>query len=63
MRWLASIIWALTASFVTNGLIAFGMGGLDHAGVIVVITLIWLAVFLMACPKVYDSMSRPTHTP
>lgn len=61
MRWIASIIWALLASFTTNGLIAFLMGGLNHAWVIVAITLIWLAVFLLACPKLYDISGRPTH--
>ncbi len=63
MRWLASIIWALIASFLTNGLIAFGMGGLDRAWVIAVITLTWLAVFLLACPRLYNISSRPTPTP
>ena len=63
MRWLASIIWALTASFLTNGLLAFGIGGLDHAWVMAVITFIWLVVFLIACPKFYDASHRPTRTP
>jgi hypothetical protein len=44
----------------TNGLIAFAMGGLDHAWLIVVITVIWLAEFLIACPKIYDISGRPT---
>jgi hypothetical protein len=60
MRWLATIIWALIASFITNGLIAFVMGGLDHAWVIALVSLIWLAVFLRACPKIYDTSGRPT---
>ena len=63
MCWLASIMWALITSFITNGLIAFGIGGLDHAWVIAVITLIWLAVFVIACPKLYDISNRPTRTP
>jgi hypothetical protein len=61
MRWIASIIWALIASFATNGLIAFLLGGLDHAWVIVMVTLIWLAVFLPACPKLYETSGHPTH--
>jgi hypothetical protein len=60
MRWMASIIWALIASLITNGLIAFVMGGLDHAWVIVAVSLMWLAIFLRACPTIYDISSRPT---
>jgi hypothetical protein len=60
MRWIASIIWALIASFTTSGLIAFAMGGLDHAWVIVLVSLIWLTVFLRVCPKLYDVSGRPT---
>jgi hypothetical protein len=60
MRWVASIIWALIASLTTNGLIAFAMGGLDHMWVIVAVSLIWLAIFLLACPTIYDIASRPT---
>jgi purine-cytosine permease-like protein len=60
MRWIASIIWALIASFTTSGLIAFVLGGLDHAWVIVLISLIWLAVFLRACPRIYDISGYPT---
>jgi hypothetical protein len=60
MRWIASIMWALIASLTTNGLIAFVMGGLDRAWVIVVVSLIWLTVFLRACPTIYDISSRPT---
>jgi hypothetical protein len=60
MRWIASIIWALIASFTTNGLMAFVMGGLDHAWVIFVVTLLWLTIFLRACPTIYDISSRPT---
>jgi hypothetical protein len=58
MRWIASIIWALVASLTTNGLIAFLMGGLDHTWVIVVVGLIWLTIFLRACPLIYDISSR-----
>ena len=61
MRWIASIIWALIASFSTNGLIAFLLGGLDYAWVIGMVTLIWLAVFLLACPQLYDTSGRPAH--
>jgi hypothetical protein len=53
-------MWAAIASLTTNGLLAFVMGGLDHAWVIVVISFIWLAVFLLACPKIYDVSGRPT---
>ena len=60
MRWIASIIWALVASLTTNGLIAFVISGLDHAWVIVVVTLLWLTIFLRACPTIYDISSRPT---
>jgi hypothetical protein len=60
MRWIASIIWALLASLTTNGLIAFVMGGLDHAWVILGVSLIWLTFFLRACPLVYDTSERPT---
>jgi hypothetical protein len=60
MRWIASIIWALVASLTTNGLMAFVMGGLDHAWVIVVVTLLWLTIFLRACPTIYDISGRPT---
>jgi hypothetical protein len=60
MRWIASIIWALVASLTTNGLIAFVIGGLDHAWVIVVVTLLWLTIFLRACPTIYDITNRPT---
>jgi len=60
VRWIASIIWAVIASFTTNGLIAFLMGGLDRGWVIGVVTLIWLAVFLLACPRLYDISGRPT---
>jgi hypothetical protein len=60
MRWIASILWALVASLTTNGLIAFTMGGLDHAWIIIGVNLIWLAVFLSACPKIYDVSGRPT---
>jgi hypothetical protein len=60
MRWIASIMWAAIASLTTNGLIAFVLGGLDHAWVIVLVSLIWLAVFLLACPKIYDIAGRPT---
>jgi len=60
MRWIASIIWAIIASMATNGLIAFTMGGLDHAWVIAVVSMIWLAIFLLACPTIYDISSRPT---
>jgi hypothetical protein len=60
MRWIASIMWALIASLTTNGLIAFAVGGLDDAWVIAAISLVWLAVFLIACPKIYDISGRPT---
>ena len=60
MRWIASIIWALIASLTTNGFIAFMMGGLDHAWVIVVVSLIWLTIFLRACPTIYDISSHPS---
>jgi len=60
VRWIASIIWALVASLTTNGLMAFVMGGLDHAWVIVVVTLLWLTIFLGACPTIYDISNRPT---
>jgi hypothetical protein len=60
MRWIASIIWALIASLTTTGAIAFVRGGLDHAWVIVVVSLLWLAVFLIACTKIYDISGRPT---
>jgi hypothetical protein len=60
MRWIASITWALLASLTTNGFIAFVMGGLDHAWVIVLVNLVWLTVFLLACPKIYDTSGRPT---
>jgi hypothetical protein len=60
MRWMASIIGAIIASFITNGIIAFVIGGLDHAWVIAVVSVIWLAVFLVACPKIYDISGRPT---
>jgi hypothetical protein len=60
MRWIASIIWALIASLMTNGLIAFVMGGLDHTWVIVSVSLMWLTFFLLACPTIYDISSRPT---
>ena len=60
MRWIASIIWAIIASLTTNGLIAFMMGGLDHVWVIAAVSLIWLAIFLLACPTIYDISSRPT---
>jgi hypothetical protein len=60
MRWIASILWALIASLATNGLIAFVIGGLDHAWVIVAVSFIWLTVFLRACPIIYDISSRPT---
>jgi hypothetical protein len=60
MRWIASIIWAVIASFTTNGLIAFVMGGLDHAWVVVLVSLIWLTVFLRVCPKIYEGCGRPS---
>jgi hypothetical protein len=60
MRWIASIVWALIASLTTNGLIAFAVGGLDHAWVIAAVSFIWLTVFLRACPIIYDISSRPT---
>jgi hypothetical protein len=60
MRWIASIIWALVASLTTNGLIAFVIGGLDDAWVILVVTLLWLTIFLRACPTIYDISSCPT---
>jgi hypothetical protein len=60
MRWIACLVWAIIASLTTNGLIAFLMGGLDQAWVIIVVSLVWLAVFLTACPKIYDISGRPT---
>jgi hypothetical protein len=60
MRWIASILWDLIASLTTNGAIAFVLGGLDHAWVIVAVSSLWFAVFLIACPKIYDISSRPT---
>jgi hypothetical protein len=54
MRWVASTIWAVT------GLIAFVMGGLDHMWVIVAVSLLWLTIFLLACPTIYDISGRPT---
>ncbi|MGH8066423.1 MAG: hypothetical protein ACRERE_14550 [Candidatus Entotheonellia bacterium] len=60
MRWIASIIWALIASLSTNGAIAFVLGGLDQAWVIVVVSFIWFTVFLIACQKIYDISGRPT---
>jgi hypothetical protein len=60
MRWVASIMWALIASLTTNGLIAFAMGGLDHAWVIVTVSLLWLIIFLRVCPTIYDISGRPT---
>lgn len=60
MRWIASIIWALMASFTTNGLLAFILGGLDYAWVIGLTTLLWLILFLLACPRVYATSGRPT---
>ena len=60
MRWIASITWAIIASFITNGLIAFVIGGLNRAWLMAVISIIWLAVFLVACPKIYDISGRPT---
>jgi hypothetical protein len=60
MRWIASIMWAVIASLTTNGLIAFAMGGLDQAWVILLVSLSWLIVFLLACPKIYDISGRPT---
>jgi hypothetical protein len=60
MRWIASIIWALIASLTTNGAIAFVLGGLDYIWVIAAVSGIWFAVFLIACPKIYDISSRPT---
>jgi hypothetical protein len=59
MRWIASIVWALLASLTTNGLIAFVIGGLDHAWVILAVSLIWLTIFLRACPLIYDASERP----
>jgi hypothetical protein len=59
MRWVASILWTLIASLTTNGAIAFLLGGLDHAWVIVVVSGVWLIVFLRACPNIYDTSSRP----
>jgi hypothetical protein len=44
----------------TNGLIAFAMGSLDHAWGTVVIIVIWLAVFLIACPTIDDISGGPT---
>jgi hypothetical protein len=60
MRWIASITWALIASLTTNGLIAFVIGGLDHAWVIVLVSGLWLGIFLLACPTIYDLSGRPT---
>ena len=60
MRWLASVIWAVIAGLTTSGVLAFVMGGLDHAWVIVLVNLAWLVVFLRACPKIYDISDRPT---
>jgi hypothetical protein len=60
MRWIASLVWASIASLTTNGLVAFALGGLDHAWVIVLVSLVWLAVLLIACPKLYDISGRPT---
>jgi hypothetical protein len=60
MRWLASVIWAVIAGLTTSGVLAFVMGGLDHAWVIVLVNLAWLVVFLRACPKIYDISGRPT---
>jgi hypothetical protein len=60
MRWIAAFIWALIASLTTNGAIAFVLGGLDHAWVIVAVSGLWFAVFLIACPKIYDISNRPT---
>lgn len=60
MRWIASIMWAAIASLTTNGLIAFVIGGLDHAWIIIVVSLIWLTVFLLACPKIYNISGRQT---
>ena len=60
MRWLASVIWAVIAGLTTSGVLAFVMGGLDHAWVIVLVNLSWLVVFLRACPKIYDISGRPT---
>jgi hypothetical protein len=60
MRWITSIIWALIAGLTTNGAIAFVLGGLDHAWVMVAISGVWLAVFLIACPRIYDISSHPT---
>jgi hypothetical protein len=60
MRWFATIVWALIAALTTNGLIAFALGGLDQAWVIVLVNLIWLVVFLRACPIIYDISGRPT---
>jgi hypothetical protein len=59
MRWIASIVWALIASLTTNGCIAFAVGGLDHFWVIVAVSVAWLVVFLLACPKIYDVSGRP----
>ena len=59
MRWMATVLWALLASFTTNGLVAFAIGGLDHVWVLVLISLFWLVVFLLACPKIYDISGRP----
>jgi hypothetical protein len=60
MRWIASITWALIAGLTTNGLIAFVIGGLDHAWVIVLVSVVWLGIFLVACPTIYDISGRPT---
>jgi hypothetical protein len=60
MRWIASITWALIAGLTTNGLIAFVIGGLDQTWVIVVVSVVWLGIFLLACPTIYDISGRPT---
>jgi hypothetical protein len=63
MRWIASIFWALIGSFTTNGGIAFVMGGLDHAWVIVLVSAAWLVGLLLACPRIYDLSGRPLPSP
>jgi len=60
MRWVAAIIWALLLSLTTNGVIAFVMGGLDHTWVIVLVNLIWLAIFLRFSPTIYGTSGRPS---
>jgi hypothetical protein len=60
MPWIAAVTWALIAALTTNGLIAFAMGGLDRAWVVVAVNLIWLALFLIVCPRIYGSSGRPT---